>query len=118
MKKHALSTRIWHWINAISLIILFMSGLNISNAHRYLYWGDAGFDGVGAWLEVMRFPDWATIPASYDLAEARDWHTIFAWPFALALLAMWIAMSSISTMIQRMGNTISCKSSLTVSCWV
>ena len=92
MKKHALSTRIWHWINAISLIILFMSGLNISNAHRYLYWGDAGFDGVGAWLEVMRFPDWATIPASYDLAEARDWHTIFAWPFALALLGMWITM--------------------------
>ncbi len=92
MKKHALSTRIWHWINAISLIILFMSGLNISNAHRFLYWGNDGYDGVDAWLEVMRFPDWATIPGSYDLAEARDWHAIFAWPFALALLVMWIAM--------------------------
>ncbi len=92
MKKHAFSTRIWHWINAISLIILFMSGLNISNAHRYLYWGDYGFDKADAWLSVIRFPDWATIPGSYNLAEARDWHTIFAWPFAIALLFMWVAM--------------------------
>ncbi|MEP2736117.1 MAG: cytochrome b/b6 domain-containing protein [Erythrobacter sp.] len=91
-KKHALSTRIWHWINAISLIILFMSGLNISNAHRYLYWGNTGFDPADAWLNVIRFPGWATIPGRYDLAEARDWHALAAWPFALALLFMWIAM--------------------------
>lgn len=69
-----------------------MSGLNISNAHPYLYWGHDGYDGVGAWLEVMRFADWATIPGSYDLAEARDWHFVMAWPFALALLMMWVAM--------------------------
>ena len=92
MKKHALSTRLWHWINALSVIVLFMSGLNISNAHRYLYWGDYGFDPADAWLSVIRFPGWATIPGHYNLAMARDWHILMAWPFAIGLIAMWIAM--------------------------
>ncbi|EAQ30522.1 hypothetical protein NAP1_07080 [Erythrobacter sp. NAP1] len=91
MKRHALSTRIWHWINAVAFIVLFGSGLTISNAHRYLYWGDYGFDPADAWLRVMRFPSWMTIPQRYDLAEARDWHNLSAWIFALALLFMWIA---------------------------
>lgn len=91
MKRHALTTRIWHWINAIALIVLFMSGLNISNAHRYLYWGDYGYDPADAWLHVIRFPAVVTIPQRYDLAEARDWHNTFAWVFALGLLGMWVA---------------------------
>ena len=74
MKRHTLSTRIWHWVNALSLVILFMSGLNISNAHRYLYWGEWGFLPGQAWLHVWRFPGWATIPGYYSLASARDWH--------------------------------------------
>ena len=92
MKKHALSTRLWHWINFVSLVILFMSGLNISNGHRRLYWGDYGFAAEQAWLTVPRFPGWMTIPDYYSLAQARDWHILAAWPFALALLFMWIAM--------------------------
>lgn len=92
MKKHALSTRLWHWINFISLVILFMSGLNISNGHRRLYWGDYGFAAADAWLHVPRFPGWMTIPDYYSLAQARDWHILAAWPFAIALLFMWIAM--------------------------
>lgn len=90
MKRHALTTRLWHWINALALAVLFMSGLNISNAHRFLYWGDYGFDPADAWMSVMRFPAWATIPQRYDLAEARDWHNSFAWIFALSLLVMWL----------------------------
>jgi thiosulfate reductase cytochrome b subunit len=90
MIRHALSTRLWHWINAASVIVLFMSGLTISNAHRYLYWGDVGSSPAEAWASVMRFPDWMTIPGRYDLAEARDWHNISAWVFALALLVFWI----------------------------
>lgn len=90
LKRHALTTRIWHWLNALAFAVLFMSGLNISNAHRYLYWGDYGFDPADAWLSVMRFPAWATIPQRYDLAEARDWHNSFAWVFALGLLVMWV----------------------------
>ncbi|MEM6907095.1 MAG: cytochrome b/b6 domain-containing protein [Pseudomonadota bacterium] len=92
MKRHALSTRIWHWLNALALVILFMSGLGISNAHRYLYWGDYGFDPKDAWLAVIRFPSWATLPAKYDLAASRDWHSLGAWVFAVGLLAMWLAM--------------------------
>ncbi|WP_114520223.1 cytochrome b/b6 domain-containing protein [Altererythrobacter sp. ZODW24] len=91
MKRHLLSSRLWHWINAISLIILFMSGLNISNAHPRLYWGHYGFAPEDAWLHVMRFPGWMTIPDYYSLARAREWHLLFAWPFAIALLFFLIA---------------------------
>lgn len=92
MKRHALSTRLWHWLNLLCVVILFMSGLTISNAHRRLYWGDWGFEASQAWLMVPRFPDWMTIPGYYSLAVARDWHILMAWPFALGLLFMWIAM--------------------------
>ena len=90
-KRHGLATRLWHWVNAISFVILFMSGLNISNAHRHLYWGDWGFSPDEAWLAVVRFPGWATIPGYYSLAGARDWHVLFAPIFAFGLLAFMIA---------------------------
>lgn len=92
MKRHALSTRLWHWLNLACVVVLFMSGLTISNAHRHLYWGDWGFAAEQAWLTVPRFPDWMTIPGYYSLAVARDWHILMAWPFALGLLFMWIVM--------------------------
>ncbi len=92
MKRHALSTRLWHWVNAAAMIVLFMTGLNISNAHRYLYWGDYGFDPKDAWAAVIRFPGWATIPQHYNLAVARDWHITAAWPFGLGLAFIWAAM--------------------------
>ena len=91
MKRHALSTRIWHWINLLCLAVLFMSGLNISNAHPWLYWGQWGFQPEDAWLAVPRFPGWATIPGYYSLAVARDWHLVFAWLFAISLLFFMIA---------------------------
>lgn len=91
MNRHAISTRIWHWINALSVTVLFMSGLTISNAHPWLYWGEWGFSPDRAWLAVPRFPGWATIPSHYSLAAARDWHVVFAWVFALSLLAFMVA---------------------------
>ncbi|MXO56699.1 cytochrome b/b6 domain-containing protein [Pontixanthobacter gangjinensis] len=91
-KRHGLITRVWHWLNLVCVVILFMSGLTISNAHRYLYWGEWGFSPDQAWLSVPRFPGWLTIPTNYNLAEARDWHLLMAWPFAVGLLVMWIAM--------------------------
>jgi Ni/Fe-hydrogenase b-type cytochrome subunit len=89
--RHRFSTRLWHWVNAISLIVLFMSGLNISNAHPRLYWGEWGFAPEQAWLHVARFPGWATIPNYYSLAAARDWHVLFAWVFSVGLLLFMIA---------------------------
>ncbi|MBA3754404.1 MAG: cytochrome b/b6 domain-containing protein [Nitrospira sp.] len=38
--RHALPVRIGHWLNAVCLVILIMSGLQIFNAHPALYWGD------------------------------------------------------------------------------
>lgn len=91
MKKHRLSTRLWHWINLLALVILFMSGLNISNAHPHLYWGHWGFDPRTAWLNVWTFPGWATIPGYYSLGDARAWHLLFAWVFAVGLLLFMLA---------------------------
>jgi thiosulfate reductase cytochrome b subunit len=34
-----IGVRLWHWINALSLFFLFLSGLQIFNAHSSLYWG-------------------------------------------------------------------------------
>lgn len=91
MTRHALATRLWHWGNALCVLVLFMSGLGISNAHRRLYWGHAGFAPEEAWLFLPRFPTWMTIPARYDLAGARDWHLLMAWFFAVGLLLFMIA---------------------------
>lgn len=90
--RHALSTRLWHWLNLVCVTVLLMSGLNISNAHRRLYWGDAGFASPDAWLFVPRFAGWLTIPGHKDLAQARAWHFLFAWPYVLGLLLIWLAM--------------------------
>jgi len=92
LKRHAFSTRIWHWASLACVVTLFMSGRTIAKAHPRSYWGDWGFAGDQAWLALPRFPDWMTIPGHYSLAEARDWHVFTAWPFALLLLFAWIAM--------------------------
>jgi thiosulfate reductase cytochrome b subunit len=91
MTKHALTTRLWHWGNLVCVVVLFMSGLGISNAHRRLYWGHWGFAPEHAWLFVPRFPGWMTIPSEYSLADARLWHLLMAWFFAFGLLAFMIA---------------------------
>ena len=51
-KRHRLSTRIWHWLNACVATILLMSGLMIFNAHPHLYWGDFGSREDYAWLQI------------------------------------------------------------------
>lgn len=89
-RKHALTTRLWHWLNFACLVVLFMSGLNISNAHPRLYWGQWGFEPRQAWLFVANFPGWITIPDHYSLATARLWHMSFALIFAFSLLAFMI----------------------------
>jgi thiosulfate reductase cytochrome b subunit len=37
--RHGLVVRITHWVNALCLLVLLMSGLQIFNAHATLYWG-------------------------------------------------------------------------------
>ncbi len=84
--KHRLSTRLWHWVNVVTVFTMLMSGMMIFNAHPRLYWGQYGANFDPAWLELPRFPGWATIPSMYNLALARHWHLAFAWIFAFGLL--------------------------------
>ncbi len=52
--RHALAVRVTHWINAIAIVFLIGTGLNIFNAHPGLYWGQYGADDDDArrWLEI------------------------------------------------------------------
>lgn len=91
--RHALVTRLWHWINALAVIVLIASGLMISNAHPRLYWGQYGANFDHAWLELPRWPGWVTLPSTYNLAGARHWHLFFALvlAFGLLLYLLWAA---------------------------
>ncbi len=91
IKRHSSVTRIWHWINVLTVLVMLMSGLMIFNAHPRLYWGEFGANPDKAWLEIpetngVAFPGWATIPSTYSLADARLWHLAFAWVLAFGLL--------------------------------
>jgi thiosulfate reductase cytochrome b subunit len=50
--RHALPVRIAHWINALALALLFMSGLNIFSAHPALYWGKSSYTGRGPAFQI------------------------------------------------------------------
>lgn len=50
--RHRFATRLWHWVNALCLIILLMSGLTIFNAHPRLYWGEYGANDDPAWMAI------------------------------------------------------------------
>ena len=91
LKRHRLATRLWHWTNAVALIILLGSGLGISNAHPRLYWGQYGANSDHAWATLPHFPAWLTIPMNYNLALSRRWHLFFALVFAFGLLAFMVA---------------------------
>ena len=56
--RHTLPLRIMHWINAICLLILLGSGLQIFNAHPALYWGQRStFDHPWLSLGATRAQD-------------------------------------------------------------
>lgn len=60
-RRHRLSTRLWHWINALVLLVMAMSGLMIFNAHPRLYWGAYGANDDRAWLEFGAWTDAAGV---------------------------------------------------------
>jgi Ni/Fe-hydrogenase b-type cytochrome subunit len=103
--RHRWPVRLWHWINALSVFVMLMSGFMIFNAHPRLYWGAFGANFDQPWLTITAghlnigalsiptpgllgveingrlraFPPFLTIPNHYDLAGARQWHLAFAW---------------------------------------
>ena len=83
--RHPLIVRVTHWVNALCLLVLLTSGLQILNAHPGLYWGEASrfarpliVFGSG---HGPAFPTWITLPSWQDLARGRRWHFFFAWLF-------------------------------------
>ena len=90
--RQKLTTRLTHWIWAISLFFLLLSGLQIFNAYPRLHIGDeAGFTYDNALLELAEFPGWLTIPSTQDLATGRVVHFFFAWIFIGTVFVWFIA---------------------------
>lgn len=89
--KHKVATRIWHWINVVTVFVMIGSGLGILNAHPHLYWGQFGANPDPAWIHLPHWPGWMTIPGSYNLALSRRWHLAFALILGFALLAFMIS---------------------------
>ena len=50
--RHKLVVRITHWINVFALTVLLMSGLQIFNAHPFLYWGKSSYSHNPPILEI------------------------------------------------------------------
>jgi Ni/Fe-hydrogenase b-type cytochrome subunit len=69
--RHNRITRTTHWVNALALIILVMSGFQIFNAHPHLYWGSTSE------------PDQAflSIAATNEDGEVRGFFRIYGWEF-------------------------------------
>ncbi|MEG3087862.1 cytochrome b/b6 domain-containing protein [Sphingomonas sp. PB4P5] len=95
--RHALATRLWHWVTAIAMFIMIGSGIGILKAHPHLYWGRYGANFDQPWLSLSWMPSWVstglnvlTLPTSYNLALSRRWHLLFALVLAFALLAFMI----------------------------
>ena len=70
--RHSVPIRVAHWINAVSLLILIMSGLQIFNAHPALYWGNRS-DSSQALLAIR--------PVRLETGEIKGITTVFGHPF-------------------------------------
>src|SRR5262249_59564088 len=73
--RHHATVRVTHWINALCVFILLMSGLNILQARPNLYWGSQS-DFAHPWISfdpnlLQHLP---RIPDHRDLATGRNYH--------------------------------------------
>ena len=60
--RHKGPVRLAHWVNALCLLVLLMSGLNIFNAHPALYWGeDSNFSHPLIAMNAMTDDDGAVV---------------------------------------------------------
>jgi thiosulfate reductase cytochrome b subunit len=116
IRRHSAAVRVTHWVNALCLCVLLMSGLQIFNAHPALYWGEVsrfdqpvlamtaeeqggrldgmtrlfgrGLDTTG-WLGASRGPDGIEargFPSWMTLPSYQDLATGRRWHFLFAWL--------------------------------
>lgn len=85
--EHPLMIRITHWVNAISLTVMILSGIQIFAAfpsfadkipqHNLVTYPQAFTPfSVGGWFRGLAFGGW--------LAGAWNWHFLFVWPFVIS----------------------------------
>jgi thiosulfate reductase cytochrome b subunit len=73
--RHRLPVRIMHWINVVALTVLFMSGLNIFEAHPALYWGASSYTGRPAVFEIGARENDAGQPVGYTRIFGHEFNT-------------------------------------------
>lgn len=73
--RHALATRVTHWINVLCVAVLLLSGLQIFNAHPALYWGQAGADPEKAVLEMGADASASEAPTGFVRLGAHRFNT-------------------------------------------
>lgn len=102
IRRHTRATRLLHWVNALCVFLVLMSGLQIFNADPLLYWGQHGASPDRALLAIGAhgFPHWATLPSWQALSAGRRWHFFFAW-MLVANSALYLLFSLISGHVRR-----------------
>lgn len=88
--RHTLPVRIMHWINVIALTILFMSGLQIFNAHAQLYWGKSSYDGTPPLLTISSRQDAQGVVTGYARVLGREFNTTGVLGAAQAANGRWV----------------------------
>lgn len=71
---HSAPVRFLHWVMAASIVILFMSGLQIFNAHPALYWGEDS-DFEAPFLAIRADYDEHDEAAGFTSVLGREWKT-------------------------------------------
>jgi thiosulfate reductase cytochrome b subunit len=88
VKRHHWLVRVTHWANALLLLGMIGSGLQIYSAFRHF--GPRGGPYLpNPWDDKM-FPHWARLGGW--LAGGLNWHFFLAWPFVISGLAYLVYM--------------------------
>ncbi|HTT82944.1 MAG TPA: cytochrome b/b6 domain-containing protein [Rhizomicrobium sp.] len=69
--RHAALVRLAHWINALCILFLLGSGLNIFNAHPRLYWGQYGANADPAFISIDAYD---TAAGTRGITQIGHWH--------------------------------------------
>jgi thiosulfate reductase cytochrome b subunit len=69
--RHRAPVRLTHWINALCILFLVGSGLNIFNAHPRLYWGLYGADANQPFFSIGAFD---TPEGTRGTTQIGPWH--------------------------------------------
>lgn len=91
--RHALFVRVTHWVAAIGVFALLVSGAEIVLSHPRFYWGEIGNVNVDPIFTLPVPASRATVPTGYDfvLADQNGWSRFLHFQTAWLILAAGIA---------------------------